>query len=48
MRSAVAVVIQLVLADLAAQRVAVYSQDFGGARLIALGAVQDPFRLTYL
>jgi hypothetical protein len=39
--SVMAVGIELVLADLAAQGIAVNAKDSGGAGLVAVGAVQD-------
>jgi hypothetical protein len=38
---AVAIRTELVFTDLAAQGIAVNAKNFGGARLIAVGAVQD-------
>jgi hypothetical protein len=35
--------VQLVFADLAAQRISVYAQDHRGARLIAFGALEHTF-----
>src|SRR5208283_6178794 len=41
--AAPAPMIQLVFRHLAAQGVAVNAQDFGGTRLVAIGALQDAF-----
>ena len=44
---AVTVRFQLVFADLAAQRIAMNSKDFCGARLVAVGAVQHALDETF-
>ena len=45
---AVAVGIELVLIDFAAQRIAVNAQNFGRAGLVAVGAVQNAFDKSFL
>jgi hypothetical protein len=45
---AVPVGFQFVLTDLAAQRIAVNTKDFGRARLVAVGAVQNALDKAFL
>ena len=44
--TSVAVGVQLVDINLAAESIAVYAKDLGSARLVAIGAVQDAFDET--